>query len=387
MMRKCFLLEAVNAPIAQSGSTIGCGGRAIDIDLPAAFHEGYIDLHGQVPVKGNPLFDEYLQFVVEDDAFFRFYAPGPATDQDAMQLESHRLGRIFGRAFLSQKMGYTWFAHFKKLRSVSQDGWSIRPAHPGRTPDWLIASHSEVAAAEAKGTRRSVTVRSRPKSWVKQVRNIVLERFGHSYRLKTWIVATCWVTTAQPQSFSKIYAEDPPLDGNGHFTPDELSSVIRWIATVHTANNLQRLGMRRLALRLLTGNQKLPRTRVILWRSLIPALSNRFFLGLPRFHFPDESLLLWMLICCRAHCSGNWNRWREGMCSLLPELLWFGIGPFFDGLDLNVVKSLLRGVVPKSSLDGWDEVNQKIPEGVSFLRDGSVIMPLEFIEPVETMEL
>jgi len=372
-------LKLVNCQ--QPASAIQNGKKLeINIDLKQAFHQGYIDWYSKAPSpECNPLFDEFRDHLA-DDPYLIWSDPGIAGDDDARACNSHRLGRCMARAYLVQHCGFTWFAHVSELTRSPKEGWSASRKANGDMPDWLISDGgSNAAIAEAKGISRSIGKRSTEK-WRQQVVNIDVKKNGDPVSLPTYIVATRWVTEAQPRTKPEMYVEDPPTEGRQP-KEEEFSDLGRWAMQLHTARNLTRLGHRSLAERIRSprhdkSDHRIP---VLTWRCHLPELKDFRFIGrrvsASPFLSPPDFFMLLEAMLIDPH---RFRRLRPDLLDALFEAQQeWRQQTYFDGVMVDPVKSALQRPSPERSMG---DAMASLPENVSLLSDGSLIAPSEFVE-------
>lgn len=377
----------------------GASGRPdsfydLAFDLVDVFHHGYIEIHDQPPMCGtNPFFDEYAPLLDPDTDLLKWSRE--IARGDHKNGESHRLGRIFARAYLSLH-GYRWFPDVSDLLKSPERGWSAkRPKVGGNMPDWLVGDSDRFAVAEAKGTHSSIHQASKvlANSWRPQVTNIEVRRNGTPTRLKGWIVATRWVTSAQKRVDPKMYAEDPEIPGEP-LGNDDTTSLNTWLARVHTMRNLRRLGRSDVAQRLAAVGalrEGVPPVRPVTWRCAAPGLGRMRFVGRPIGPLP--AVAPWLSIDWRllqtlepfARDNEAWERWErwariwEATLDDALEAVWF------DGVAVPVLTALAHDHLPSL----LPEIEAGSPErpNVSLLPDGSLLAPMSLMKPVEREEI
>lgn len=329
---------------------------------------------GSPRAAANPFYDDYTHLLGADD-YFRFTPPGIAVGEHR-ESESQRLGRIVARGYLAQHHGYRWFASIDDLLKAPQRDWAALPLAKGNKPDWLVTRKGSAAVAEAKGTHRLIHNGSKSlPAWRIQAGNVRITKDGKSRGFKTWIVASRWVTTAQPRTLPRIYVEDPPLEGKV-LGEHELNEIELWTARAHTAQNLGRLGVDDVAARMVTDEPvESPASRRVRWRCVLPELKQRSFVG--RFVGNVDSVLAVL-------ASAWWPAWdfpeRRASLDVLHQLMLEMTASLkFDGLDVATVKSLLRHEVPS-------EPEVRARHEVSFLSDGSLLAPATLMRPDGVIE-
>lgn len=356
----------------------------VSLNMKKAFHQGYIEKHGTKPPATNPLFHEYDHLLVSGDEF-RFKGVGFGSDKESKQRISGELGRIISRAYLSQFHNMTWFQPVQNLINRNYKGYSVEKVHKGDTPDWLCAdSARKVFLAEAKGRSPSLSskteigrsYREMP-DWRNQFKSVKVIKDGVAKRLKGWIVANRWVTQKTPKLSPLIYVEDPASNGQEELKEEQAIEFTQVIASLHTARNLERLGYEYLAIRVIGNINKpseLERREVHLWRCLAPGLENLRFVGrilptpgLRNFDFAFDEFF---------HFERGSRGWLR---TVIDEQRRFSL---FDGIELSVLKNALSG-------EAINEV--QVPDlplaGLSILRDGSLIAPMDLMESVNFEEV
>lgn len=383
-MKRRLYLEIVGKQPPPNAYQTNLKKLAIDLDLKKAFHNGYIEVHSNPPLKGaNPLFDEYFNLLAPGDEL-RFKPPGIANDDDLRSSESHKLGRIFARAYLSEHHKYKWFVHISNLIRKPIGQWKAALLKRGNTPDWLVTKSGSAALAEAKGTHANVTQKSSVlNSWRRQSTNVRIEKGGGTYKLKSWIVATRWVTSEQLNILPKMYVEDPVLDTGNELTSNDLALIELESACLHTMQNLERIQSRRLAVRLEAQLLKkdMPKIKIPLWRCANPALSHLRFVGTPMM-IPHMETELWFLLTQLFY----WPDWSiKSLFSAGDALRFLSPEAYFDGVEFSVIESLLKDQIPES-LDE-STATSALPDDTSLLSDGSLIAPMDSMRPLEIIEV
>lgn len=376
-MEKLIYLNPV-PPVTPPDDAIFRKDKAfIHLDLKAVFHEGYIDQYGVVPeITEQPL--SFYERFISDTEELRFephflgigdYRPG----------ESHKFGRYFGRGYLATHQGYTWFAHvkeamkFPQIDPYSYGSWSVeRPKKGDLMPDWLIARDNQVAVAEAKGTLKSIGPKDK-KAWYQQARNIHLYNGPRLTSVKGWVVATRFATVEFPRVSTELYVEDPETPGES-IVDDNIFSLRLWIAQLHTARNLFRLGQNRLAIRLLQADTQFNQTPVTvpIYRCIIPGLENNQFIGTPHVNV-NCNVVTQFLLGILTQSKQLVDLWRSQMDLIFSQ-------GFFDGLDVDVVSRLRHQHSDVIDSNLLNAVNRY--PNVSLRPDGSLLCGLDVIEPL-----
>jgi hypothetical protein len=395
-MRRTVVLEAVGHAPPSTAKTRTDGFHDLAFNLRTVFHAGYIEVHDRPPKAGtNPFLDEYANLLAEGTDELRWTSPGIARG-DHKGSESQKLGRIFARAYLA-KHGYKWFPDIKDLLRSPERGWSaVRPAE-GDMPDWLIGGDGKFAIAEAKGTHSSVHATSTvlDEKWRPQVTNVEVRKNKKKVSLKSWLVATRWVTEDQRKTVPKQYVEDPDPPEEESLRRDDEPSFTTWLAHLHTAKNLNRLAQYRTAARVLASastRDSIPAATPITWTCTAPGLQNLTFVGRPlgappaasEFLSPIDYHFIVRMLPSPPETWRRWERLREALLDDLFESLWF------DGLAVPVLTALVRDQPPpglaQMGIEEEDQSDRAIP-GVSLLPDGSLLAPLSLMKPRERGEI
>jgi hypothetical protein len=252
-------------------------------------------------------------------------------------------------------------------------------------PDWLITASARTpppALGEAKGTKAYVkSTTAIVHKWRTQVRNAIVHKNGMASAMKTWIVATRWVTSEQPKIVPSMYIEDPDAPG-AELSDNDAPGLILAAATLHTYRNLMRIGLPRTAERVVASpeiREMLPRSKVITWRCEAPGLQALRFVGAP-LGAPHGLVVPW------------WTWWLEGEWlwdlprGRLRSLRSASLGQqWFDGLVIDVPRDLISNRIPGDLRITRTEVHRT--PGVHLLSDGSLIAPAELMTPEEPVEL
>jgi hypothetical protein len=352
----------------------------LELDLKNAFHQGYIDEHGVAP-KGNknPFLSEF-EDLIDDCEELRFLEPGIGADTEAKIRSSARLGKSLARGLLSQHYGYTWFASIQNLKKTAKDRWKVEKSYDGDMPDWLIGNDKDFAVAEAKGVHSKINLKSaQAKNWRKQVRNVKVLDHGKETSLKTWIIATRFVTEKNKTEMPEMLVEDPPIEGI-ELNQENRYSFGRWLATTHIIKNLERLSQYGLIVRLVEGKYFKEPTNAIVWQCLVPQLKHFRFIGKAIGSESFKSLPFYDIEFLLVH--GNPRRFLHHI------RVWydcFGVEGFFDGLEITCVKQSLDGNLPQSY--NLQDLGLQEYRFISMLNDGSFIAPMSLMRPIDIKEL
>jgi len=357
--------------------TLTDGGHSLEIDLKNAFHWGYIDRHGKAPLNGkNPFLSEYEDLIDACDDL-RFIAPGIASDDEGKKGESNKLGRSFALGLLNEHFGYMWFPSIANLRRKPENGWSAHRKNKGNSPDWLAGnSNSEFAVVEAKGTHSKIAPdNAKADEWRQQVQNIIIKHHGREMSLKTWIIATRFVTT-DSADLPEMLIEDPPLEGLP-LNQDNSVSLGQWISKSHVVQNLSRINHYDLILRINEPSVKVSRT--LIWQCVHPSLEQYRFIGNPTSINQFYNLPFYVWEDFLFHSS---ERRLERMQFWFQNFFHQG---FFDGIELGVVRDVIDNRIPK--IIDTRELGLDQYDFISLLNDGSFIAPMSLMRLVDIKEL
>lgn len=392
-MERRLVLEPVDHTPPSAAIERADGLHDLRLDLREVFHHGYVEVHDRPPVTGtNPFFDEYAPLLDDSGTDLLKWSRGIARG-DHKGSESQKLGRIFARAYLSL-LGYRWFADIKDLLRQPERGWSVqRPASGGNMPDWLVGDTTTFAIGEAKGTHRAVHRNAAilAREWRPQVRNVVVLRGRRQVRLKSWIVATRWVTSAQLRTDPKMYAEDPDPPDEEALQPDDLPSL--WLARVHTLRNLRRLGKHHLAQRIAAAGDaraSVSPARPMAWRCEVPGLDTISFVGRPIGDLPffTSSLPLdWWPFLEFPGSPGDQRSWERHIRVRIAAMDDILDAMWFDGIALPVVSALAQDRLPPTPVQMQASLARAARSGISMLADGSLLAPMWAMKPDQRVEV
>ena len=344
------------------------------INLGQLFQHYYFDSYGRSAPSINPSRFEYLE-LVSAQPNFSFHGHIRKASQVKRRGLITELGQAFCRWMLHEHFGIYYFAHLEdvigKSTHAAFDGLCISRATSGDIPDYLCATNvSRPMLAEAKGRSSSIGFHMAMfQTWREQFTRIrVSNRRRGNISLKGYIVATSFVTDQQPTSRrTTVFTEDPETAGE---PPDErsLSALGRGVTSLHYARVLRKLDLLAPAASLDNGftlAEEL-RFRMQVWECLVPPLKGIRFVG--GFYVTD---------------GGSFPEWRDGAWSISPAL--GRAHAVFVGLKLGVAQGVMRAA--RGDWNRLSDLPQLEPEGiwsseVSWLRDGTVMAPLEYFVPV-----
>ncbi|MBE9003883.1 hypothetical protein IQ259_02265 [Fortiea sp. LEGE XX443] len=374
----------------------------LEVDLCELFHHLYLDNYGQNVPNPNPIHQLYINMLTDEDEFC-FRGDGLGSHKEAKIGESNRFGKAFCRWFLYKHCSITYFAHLDKVLGRKNHGFSklngfnLRRIDKGDTPDYLCFDERKNIPyiAEAKGTYSSISFKNAKfNEWRNQFKRVQLvDSKSKTYSIKGYIVATRFKNEHNSRSESQILAEDPIT--NGEFpieNNDDLSRRFRrFIYCNHYAYIFNKLKLPLLGTALEFGFN-IPqsiRFTVGLWRCLVPPILEQEFIGgyfLPTLS--SEQQLFYINPFIYDDSSNLIN------IPLNPQLNLSLPGFTFFGLERNVFDRVRR--ITSRGSEFWEQLGvyeneyderEEKPQGLSILRDGSVLAPLDYFQFIETIEI
>ncbi|MBY3556442.1 hypothetical protein [Rhizobium laguerreae] len=368
-------------PIPATLQNAAAPDRAINeipVDLSDLYAYYHWDSWDCAPPDPNPAYFEQIRFL-SNRPDFRFRPGGRGAATTFRSNKSHELGQAFCRWFLGTHANITYFAHLETVRdhgalSMYNDISVVTaPNTAGDAPDYFCASDpSDVFLAEAKGTNQAVGFGSKTwQAWRNQFTRVkILDSKKTPLTVKGFIVATRWASEDDgPRIWTKISAEDPETIGK-RLLSDERPTLAAAIMSAHYASALRRIRQPLLSAAMERGFS-VPgesRFRAFVWRSLLPELKGKTFVG--GYYGPPTSYY---------DFDGDWisNHFYA------PPRLDVA-GAVFFGIETSVFKTLVftSKTEPRSvlQLQLQDRLAART-SGLSFLRDGTVIGPLELFAP------
>jgi hypothetical protein len=373
-MKKIVYPIFEKCPIHSSAIKSAKGQTELEVDLKNAFHYGYIISYGHQLRPGvNPLFTLF-ENSIDDGRELRFVPPGIAADADTRTSSSSMLGRSLTLGILSQFYNYTWFASVSNLRKTPLNGWSAESKNPGNSPDFLVANNLDFAVAEAKGTQKHIRLSStKTTEWRTQVNNIIIKKDGKPVSFKSWIIATRFVLSTQLRAKPEMLIEDPQIQGR-ELSANDTPSLSLWIATDHIIRNLERLQLYNIIIRI--REPYLPKTYALVWQCSHPKLDHLRFVGRSLDFDPNLIIPYW---------DEDYFPHKEDRIRFLNRMLHPVNGGFFDGFELNAVRDIIDGQVPRQ-LEYDPEING-FYDFINLLSDGSIIAPMSLMRLIDIKEL
>jgi hypothetical protein len=301
------------------------------------------------------------------------------------QHRSNEFGHAFCRWFLYEHLNITYFAHMQRLLNRQLGSafgkCRIERTAKGDTPDYFCAENvDKIFLSEAKGRHSPISFGSSDfNTWRNQfTRVVVKDRSGVPRSMKGYIVATRFATEAKPSAKSRIFAEDPESPGEGPLGPEESNELGRLTVSAHYAVIAEKLNQSILAAAL-EGGYAVPdeiQFPVVIWVLQIGPLAGTKFVG-GYYPSPDGTLPI---------------RYEDGRIEFRtqdPLRLDLSRGTFF-GLEESIFRQVTASVRGTAAIGaGISQFDQTQPfySGVSILRDGSAIGPVEFFAPVATVTI
>ncbi|WP_421577619.1 hypothetical protein [Shinella sp. M31] len=354
----------------------------LSVDLADLYLHHFFDKWERIPPNPDPVHFDHVRYLMPTPDF-RFQRNGLGASTTSRGNTSNELGHAFCRWFLAEKLDITYIAHLEHVRDhgtlASRGGVSVQTDNTtkGDAPDYFCADGGgAVSLAEAKGTSRAVGFKSADfKRWRNQFKRVkVLDVAGKPLRVKGYIVATRWATEQNsPAVYTKLSAEDPETVGDPEFR-DEDGRVAVAVKAVHYGSTFLKLGQPLIAAALISGFL-LPsdlKFEFAVWECLHPALASVKFVG---GYFPTDT---------RA-AQPYFDFGRKPVISP-PNLLRLDVsGGTFFGVEEQTARSLIKAaktdfinLTGLRPLDQW----QGEVSGMSFLRDGHIIGPVNIFRPV-----
>jgi hypothetical protein len=355
------------------------------VDLAKLFHHYYLDTYGQVPPQPDPAHFEHVRFLVPESEF-RMQGSGLGVSTSARRNRSTELGQAFCRWFLHDHLNITYFAHVGDLIGRQHQrgigGCAVRRLVDGDTPDYLCAESSDnVFLAEAKGRYSSISFKRKDFScWRDQFDRVqVVDASGVPRVVKGHIVATRFATEEDSASIrTTLFAEDPASRGEGPLEGEPARSLAAAVIGAHYGRIAEKLDQPLLAAALLNGIA-LPReilVQVVLWKLSIDPMKSRLFVG---GYYPGPS----GEPAFELREGAVQSRRRDPLRLDQPR-------GTFVGVEENIFRQIVSACRESGQLarqPGRLEYADRIYSAISMLRDGSVMGPVEFFEPVRAETL
>lgn len=250
------------------------------------------------------------------------------------------------------------------------------------TPDYLCANERhKIFLAEAKGRYGSVGFDTTEfKEWREQFTRVEVKNPAGAARvMKGFIVATRFATEIHPKVRTTLYGEDPETRGEGRLDENAEPTLAARVISLHYSEIALKMNQQLLSAALGQGFI-LPEEIIIpatMWEFIYPypPLQRRRFVG---GYYSRLGLPLPMREVGGRVVLNNFD----------PLRLDSGGGTFF-GLEEKIFEQVSRiarrGTLAATEVDRFEFV-ESFFSGVSLVRDGSILAPIEFLRPVESRE-
>jgi hypothetical protein len=354
--------------------------RELTINLTNLFHQFYWDKYGaRGPVPDLAHF-EYLQFL-EASSDFRFSGDGPGAYAGARRNISMEMGQAFCRNFLHDHLDIKFFAHISEIIERQQNtgpfaGTLVTKMGSGDTPDYLCTnSSSDLFLAEAKGRFSSINFSNKEfGTWREQFDRVEFKNSGgYLESLKGFIVATRFAIEAKGPKQSTIYAEDPNTRGELPMNERARRELAAAVTAVHYGRIAEKLAQPIMAASL-RGGFRVPDEigfPAVIWEFQMEPYRGKRFVG---GYYPSSE-------------GVRPIQTKEGQIEFLrsdPFRLDIGNGTFV-GVQEHVFEQMARVARAGTSLLDVESPVAFIPplySAISTLKDGSIVGPVEFFQPV-----
>lgn len=335
---------------------------------------------------------EYEQFLAAGPDW-RFQGNGIGADKEAKRNVSNELGKGFARWFHYEHLGFTYFCPFEDLVDrTNVDGSKWTRKKDGDLPDYVCGkSKKDVHLLEAKGRYSSAGFQTKEFDDFREQlqRARLIGATGRPIRVKGFISVARWATEKTPRVRSKLLVEDPftPGDPPG---PDGYSASIGVPMVLgHYAAILEGLvlPLQAEAIRLRQPLAEQTGASRGVWECIAGPLVGRRFVG---GVLPDRIAQSWLPLWPFLGDPELRRVWRlvrgHSPFVLTAPLEFFGLE---EHVFRWVVDSARRGGSAEAVAgDAVEPVG--VPEetgALSLLRDGSVLGPVDFFEPVGVVNL
>jgi hypothetical protein len=350
----------------------------VSFDAARLFHHYYLDTRGYAPPNPDPAQFEHLSLLLPCTEL-RVRGDGFGIGTAFRKHRSNELGQAFCRLFLSDYLDITYFAHMGDVLGRPADptfgGLQLHRILSGDAPDYLCAQNSlAVFLAEAKGRIAPISFSSKAfEVWRDQFDRIaVTNSAGARQSVKGHIVATRFATEINSASVkSTLFAEDPMSPGDSLLR--EAPGLGSMVIALHYSDIAAKIRQPLLSAALRSG---IPVSEEIqfpaaVWEFRVPPLNGKRFVG---GYFPG------------AHGSAP-IQIENGKTIFLnsnPLRLDVASGTFF-GVDESIFRQICvmarSGDLQASQVDQLPDI-PPFYSAISLLRDGTVIGPVEFFNPI-----
>jgi hypothetical protein len=352
----------------------------IQVNLASLYHHYYLDSYGQVPPDPDPTQFEYFRFFAQGHDF-RLAGNGIGISKLRRLHSSAELGQAFCRWFLHDYLDITYFAHIEhvldKLANHDLGNLRLEKVQSGDVPDYLCASRQHKAhLAEAKGRYSSISFGSREfESWRRQFQRVeAKDSANQSVSLKGFIVGTRFATEKHGSVVrTKVSAEDPDSPGGAGLAGDEPDDLGLRVIALHYGGIAQKLRQPVLAAALL-GGYVVPDEigfPVVVWESRFGPLDGKRFVG--GYYLTGDGV-----VPIAQQADKLQLPVADPFRLDVSHATFFGVEEsIFEAVTMLVRKSPRAAAAVRT----YDEV-QPFYSGISVLRDGSIMSPIEFFNPV-----
>ena len=343
-----------------------------EVNLADLYNHYFQDKYGRYIPDPDPANFEYLRFIT-NTADFRIQGDGIGDSTVARRNSSTDLGQAFCRYFLYKHLNITYFAHMEHVLDKNTipafNGMVIERLSSGDVPDYLCAeSVDKVFIGEAKARYTSINFSNKEfQKWRNQFNRIIIKnKNGIPISLKGYIVGTRLATEVNRMSLNTtLYVEDPKTKGE-YFSGKDISNLGLRIISLHYSNIAEKINQPMLASSLFYGftmqdEIQFPPT---VWEFTEGPIKGLRFVG--GYYGKDV----------KYDKLGNIiNNAYNLMASRLT----------FYGVEENIFKSVVR--IARGDINNTIEMPtlkqiEPFYSGVSILRDGSIIAPVEFLRPI-----
>jgi hypothetical protein len=361
---------------------------AISVDLADLYHHYYIDSRAMAPPDPDPAHFEHVRHLMSCNEF-RFQRHGLGVNKTFKGNKSNELGQAFARWFLDKHLDMLYVAHIDEVRDHAAlpafGGYTVETnlQADGDAPDYFCVTPSNgVCLAEAKGSLKAVGFASKQfQTWRDQFnRVLVKDPSGIPLSVKGYIAAMRWaMEDDSPNIRTTLSVEDPATEGRRQLGPDDARGLMLATKSLHYAASLRRLRQPLMAAALLRG-ATIPSELTfngVVWRCSFPGFEKLRFVG---GYFPGDGGTQPFSFAADGTVVRNTPN---------PLRLDVAAGTFV-GIELHIFKILADtarrgpgaiGQLERAPLAGG------YYSGLSYLRDGHMLGPIEFFEPEQGIVL
>jgi hypothetical protein len=320
---------------------------------------------------------------------WRFRGSGIGADKEAKRNVSNELGKGFARWFHYEHMGFTYFCPFEDLlgrKNLDGSEWTRKEA--GDLPDYVCGKNSrDVNLLEAKGRYRPLSFKTKEfaefRAQIQRARLLDAQR--KPLRVKGFISAARWATEETPGVRSKLLVEDPSTDGDAPGQEGYPQQVGLSMVVGHYAPVLDRLQLpvHADAIRRLRQVPNQTGAKRAIWACIAGALRGRRFVG---GVLPDRFTRGWgptWPFFEEVELQRIWHSVRHDSLFLLaPPMRFFGVE---EVILRRVLAVAHRGIEAAENIEP-----AAVPDSTGSLsvhRDGTVLGPVDYFEPVGVLDL